>query len=127
MKTQAVMLFSSADFDRALMGDLLKANRWHVHTPVTGKEALRSLDRDCPNLVILDAAMPEREWRPLATACSNKGVRMLVVDPKDRPAPGVTEQERVCRPLDTTLFTRRVFEMMQDRPVGRGIADSSEA
>lgn len=126
MRSEPVIVFSSSDFDAALMSDLLAANATRVLRIGSRAAALAALGSEpgCAGIII-DAALPEVDWVPVREACRQAGTPVLVLDPPGGVARGVPRSLCVERPIDTGTFGRRVLNAIRGQTTGRDHATSS--
>lgn len=108
---------------RLLLQAILAQEGHEVETAADGVEALVAVERDLPDVVLLDLAMPNMDGWHFLEELRNKGlrsqVRVIIVSATsdaDSMARSQSEgvAERIAKPFDATAIVRAVEGVLQE-------------
>jgi len=79
--SRSILIADDAVFMRRLIRDILRPEGFVVHEAVSGSDALAAFDEVCPDLVILDLALPDMNgFETLSRLrAKHRGARVLLV------------------------------------------------
>ena len=108
---------------RLLLQAILAQEGHEVETAADGVEALASVDREMPDVVLLDLAMPNMDGWHFLEELRNKGlrsrVRVIIVSATSDAESMARSQsegvnERIAKPFDATAIVRAVEGVLQE-------------
>ena len=118
-----ILLVDDNPDNRALLQIILESDGFSISTAASGAEALASVAREHPDLVLLDWIMPDMDGSEVASgikgSADTKHIPIIVLSGMDDRKTRVRAQSAgaddfLAKPLDLAALRRRVRELLPD-------------